>query len=308
MLNPPFKSRRGLVQNLKKQLLSGRSAVMIGGPMIGKTTLAHDLSEEILDTKNRAILISLKEMKTTSDFWALLMEAILKQGISPETKNPFRKSPDSFMKLMSQLHHIYEKTSDEVNSRKLILLIDDCDRFLPDETALISQTLNMAMELLLPAIDAICWIGGLEWSDWVDGHSKDFLMPLRFYPLSVVPIREAREIISEKLGPSAFSQVWRETGGHPFLMSQAFGETSLAGLKTLNEKLTQLVKAEEIQILDQLDSGGQWMILENLKERDGKNPQKKRLDRLCMMGVIVRTLNDGTAVVRKTAEVFQYRS
>ncbi len=296
------------MQNLKKHLFSGHSATMIAGPMMGKTTLALNLAEEIRDENNRAIIVSLKEMHAASDFWALLMGTILKQGISPEMKNPFRKSPDSFMKFISQLHHIYEKTSDEVNARKLILLIDDCDHFLPDQTALISQTVNMAMELLLPAIDAICWIGGLKWGDWVQEHSKDFLMPLRFYPLSTVPIREARTIISEKLGASAFEQVWRETGGHPFLMSQAFGETGLAGLKTLNKKLAQLVQAEDIEILDQLDSSGQWMILGNLKGRDGKNPPKKWLDRLCMMGLIVRTLDNGTAVIRKTAQVFQYRS
>ncbi len=305
MLNSPFRSRRGLIQNLKKQLLLGRSAVMIGGPMIGKTTLAHDLSEEILDTKNRAILISLKEMNTTSDFWALLMEAILKQGISPEAKNPFRKSPDSFMKLMSQLHHIYEKTSDEVNARKLILLIDDCDHFLPDQTALISQIVNMAMELLLPAIDAICWIGGLKWGDWVDEHSKDFLMPLRFYPLSVVPIRESRTIITEQLGSAAFEHVWQETGGHPFLMSQAFGETNEIDIEILRERLFHLLQAEEMEILERLDAEGQWLKLEDLKGKNGEPPAKKLLDRLCMMGVIVRTLDEGTAVLRKIVPVLR---
>ncbi len=307
MLNHPFTSRRGLIQNLKKHLLLGRSAAMIGGPMIGKTTLAHDLSEEILDTKNRAILISLKEMKTTSDFWALLMEAILKQGISPKAKNPFRKSPDSFMKLMSQLHHIYEKISDEVNARKLILLIDDCDRFLPDQTALVSQIVNMAMELLSPEIDAICWIGGLEWGDWVDQHSADFLMPLRFYPLSVVPIREARRIITEELGLAAVGGVWQETGGHPFLMSQAFGETSRVDIEILRKRLFHLLQVEEIEILERLDAEGQWLKLENLKGKNGEIPAKKLLDRLCMMGVVVRTLDEGIAVLRKIVPVLAYK-
>lgn len=301
MSHSHFVSRSGLIQNLKKHLLSGRSAAMIGGPMIGKTTLAHYLADAIQDTKNRAVIVSLNEMRTSSDFWGLLMEAILKQGISPETKNPFRKSPDSFTKFMSQLHPIYEKTSDAVNLRKLTLLIDDCDRFLPDQTGHIPQIINMAMELLLPRIDAICWIGGLQWGDWVDQHRADFLMPLRLYPLSVVPIREARHIITEQLGQAVCEQVWQETGGHPFLLSRAFGETNPEALEVLNQRLLQVIQAEEVAILDQLGSGGEWVALENLKGKDGENPSKKLLDRLCMMGVIVRTLDNGRAVVRKTA-------
>lgn len=305
---PPFTSRLGLIQNLKKHLLSGRSAVMLGGPMIGKTTLARHLAQEIKDTKNRAILVSLNDMHSLSDFWGVLMEGILKQGISPEQKNPFRKSPDSFMKFMSQLHRIYEKTPAEVNARKLTLLIDDCDRFLPDQTALISQTINMAMELLLPAIDAVCWIGGLKWGDWVTQHSEDFLMPVRFYPLSVVPIREARAIISEQVGADAVARVWQETGGHPFLMAQAFSDKNCLGLEALNQKLIETIRPEEIEILDQLDPGGAWTILDHLQGEDGEKPPKALLDRLCMMGVVVRTLDNGTAVVRKTASVLEYKS
>lgn len=301
MSSQPFISRLGLIENLQKHLCSGKSAVMIGGPMIGKTTLAHHLAERIQDEKYRALLLSLKEMNAASDFWSLLMTAILHQGKIPAQKNPYRKSPESFTVFMSQLHHIYEKTPDEVKARKLILLIDDCDRFLPDHGALIGQIVNMVMELILPPVDAVCWIGGPLWADWVDQHKSEFVLPVRVYPLSTVPVREARAIIQGELGASAVEQVWRETGGHPFLMEKAFGHGSQKNIDDLNRRLVQVLRPEEIAILGQLEAEGEWMILDSLKGEDGQRPPKKLLDRLCMLGVVVRTLNNGTAVIRKTS-------
>ncbi len=301
MPSQPFISRLGLIENLQKHLCSGKSAVMTGGPLIGKTTLARHLAERIKDEKNRAVLISLNEMNAASDFWGLLMMAILHQGKAPAQKNPYRKPPESFTVFMSQLHHIYEKTPDNVNARKLILLIDDCDRFLPDHTVLIAQIVNMAMELLLPPVDAVCWIGGPDWADWVGRHQSDFILPVRVYPLSAVPVREARAIMRRELGASAVERVWRETGGHPFLMEKAFGDGSETTIDDLNRRLAQVLRPEEIHILDQLDPGGEWMILDTLKGADGQRPPKILLDRLCMLGVIVRTLNNGAAVIRLTA-------
>ena len=243
------------------------------------------------------------------------MRAILGQGKIPAQKNPspsgnkledpYRKSPESFTVFMSQLHHICEKTPDEVKARKLILLIDDCDRFLPDHGALIGQIVNMVMELILPPVDAVCWIGGPLWADWVDQHKSEFVLPVRVYPLSTVPVREARAIIQGELGASAVEQVWRETGGHPFLMEKAFGHGNQKNIDDLNCRLVQVLRPEEIAILDQLEPEGEWMILDRLKGEDGQRPPKKLLDRLCMLGVVVRTLNNGTAVIRLTAPVLR---
>lgn len=275
MPSQPFISRLGLIENLQKHLCSGKSAVMTGGPLIGKTTLARHLAGCIHDEKNRAVLISLKDTNTATGF-------------------------------MSQLHPIYEKTPDNVNARKLILLIDDCDHLLPDHTALISEIVNRVMELRLPPIDAVCWIGGPVWADWVGRHQSDFILPVRVYPLSAIPIREARAIMQRELGASAVERVWRETGGHPFLMEKAFGDGSETTIDDLNRRLAQVLRPEEIHILDQLDPEGDWMILDTLKGADGQRPPKILLDRLCMLGVVVRTLNNGAAVIRLTAPVLQH--
>ncbi len=304
MSNVPFTSRLGLIENLRKHLLKGKWAVMSGGPMIGKSTLAAHLAEGLSDDQHQAILISLKDADSDAGFWSLTFEALIREGMDWDAKNPYRKNPGSLSEFMSQIHHIAEKTAPQQRSKKIVLLIDGCERFLQQSQNLVPQIVNMAMELTTPAIHSICWIGGLNWDAWAEAHRAAFILPLRFYPLSVVPIREARKIILEHLGPDAVERVWNETGGHPYLMEQAFAKKTELKTDNLVKRMYAELSPEEEGLLEQINPKGDWMILDRLKDGEGHRPAKRLLDRLCMAGMVVRTLDHGTAVVRRASPLF----
>ena len=302
MLKRPFISRSGLIENLRNHLLSGASAAMIGGPMIGKSTLAQNLADQIKERGFFPILIGLNGMNTPAEFWARLMEAILHQTIGIGQKNPYRKNPDSLPELMKQLHHIYEKLPQEIAARPLILLLDDCDRLLSLPEPPVPQIVNLAMESVSPSIHAICWIGGAAWEAWLKAHPDAMKNPIRLYPLSVVPIREARGLIQAWLGETgtddAVRHLWNETGGHPVLMEKLFDDAGDETLTLLSERLAREIGPAEEAVLSRLDPDGKWTELQALEGEGGQRPSKALLDRLCMLGLTIRTLKDGTAAIR----------
>lgn len=302
MLKRPFISRSGLIENLRNHLLSGKSAAMIGGPMIGKSTLAQNLADRIKEKGASPVLIGLKDLASAAEFWALLMEGILLQGIGPAQKNPYRKNPATLSELMQQLHHIYEKAPKEVAARPLILLLDDCDRLLSLPEGLVPQIANLALESVSPSIDSICWIGGAAWEGWVREHSDLFKSPIRLYPLSVVPIREARGIIQAWLGEGgteeAVLRLWNETGGHPVLMEKLFDDAGDETLALLSERLSREIGPAEEAVLSRVNPDGTWIEIQTLQGDGGPRPSKELLDRLCMLGLTIRTLSDGTAAIR----------
>lgn len=302
-----FLSRLGLVENLRNHLLDGRWAAMFGGPLIGKTTLSRRLAEELDESGVKAVSLQLPLLLADSAFWPLLLEALLHQGVGPAARNPFKKPPASLPDLMSQLHHLYERAPSEIAARPVILILDDSDHLLRHE-ALIPQIINLALESTLPSIQAICWVGGPAFADWIAAHPGTFKRALRLYPLSVIPIREARKIIREHLGPEKpveeIDRIWNETGGHPVLMERAFNRQETPSTKSLRDQLRQTLRPEDEAILDQLDPVGRWTILDALKDKKGEKIPKPALDRLCMLGLTVRTLIDGVAAVRITSPLF----
>lgn len=275
--------------------------------MIGKSTLAAQLAEGINDGQHQAVLLSLMDADTDAGFWSLTFEALIREGMGWDRKNPYRKNPASRPEFMSQIHHIAEKTSQQQKSKQVILLIDDCERLLPQGEKRIAQIANMAMELTSPSIHAICWIGGLRWEDWAQAHTEAFIVPLRFYPLSVVPIREARKIIQEQLGAEQVKTIWNATGGHPYLMELAFAEGNGMKIDALLKRIDAELRPEEDALLAQIHPKGDWMVLDTLKDAQGHRPAKRLLDRLCMAGLIVRTLDQGTAVVRRTSPLLNQK-
>ncbi|MCG3115790.1 MAG: ATP-binding protein [Candidatus Manganitrophus sp. SA1] len=307
MSSSSFPSRLGLVENLRNHLLAGQWAAMFGGPLIGKTTLARRLAGELDDAGAKAVSLQLPLLISDSAFWPLLLEALLHQGIGPAARNPFKKPPASLPDLMSQLHHLYERAPSEIAARPVILILDDSEHLLRHE-ALIPQIVNLALESTLPSIWAICWVGGPAFADWVAAHPGTFKRALRLYPLSVIPIREARKIIREHLGPEKpveeIDRIWNETGGHPLLMERAFNRQETPSTKSLRDQIRQTLRPEDEAILDQLDPVGRWTILDALKDKKGEKIPKPALDRLCMLGLTVRTLIDGVAAVRITSPLF----
>ena len=245
---------------------------MIGGPMIGKTTLASNCADLFQDDLTQAVLL-------------------------------FPKKVESPSSLLSEINERSEKIGSAAASQKWILFIDDCDCLLKISQALISDI--VALSQSLPSLHAICWIGSPALGDWVNEHSDIFQKPLRLYPLSVIPIREARAIILNQWGPSEVSQVWHETGGHPFLIENRFSENNSASMDLFRERLWKEVRSEEALVLSQLDPEGGWMALEDLRDSKGVCPEKSLLDRLCLIGLIVRTLDEGAAVVRLTSPLLK---
>ncbi len=302
-----FPSRSGLVENLRNHLLAGQWSAMFGGPMIGKSTLARRLAGELNGAGGKGIFLRLPPLLSESAFWPLLLEAVLQQGIGPAARNRFKKPPASLPDFMSQLHHLYEPAPPEIAARPVILILDDCDHLLCHET-LIPQIVDLALESTLPSIQAVCWVGGPVFADWVAAHPKVFKLPLRLYPLSVIPIREARQIIREQLGPAEpvaeIDRIWNETGGHPLLLEEVFHPEEAGTTQILRGQLQQMLRSEDQAILDQLDPRGGWTILDSLKNKKGEKIPKPALDRLCMIGLTVRTLIDGIAAIRLTAPLF----
>jgi hypothetical protein len=142
MLKSPFLSRVGLIENLRNHLLAGKSAAMVGGPMIGKSILAQNLADQIRERGAIPILVPLKKVVSPGALWSLLMETILYQGIGPGRKNPYRKNPETLPELMTQLHHLYEKVPSEMAARPLVFLLDDAETLLPFSDDLIPQIVN----------------------------------------------------------------------------------------------------------------------------------------------------------------------
>lgn len=307
MLKGPFISRAGLIENLRNHLLAGRSAAMVGGPMIGKTTLAQNLTDRILEKDACPIVVGLKAVSSPAALWSVVMEAILAQWIGPDQKNPYRKNPTSLPELMTQLHHVYEKLPPEIAGRPLILLLDDCDALLSLPDRPVSQIVNLALESVAPSIHSICWIGGPAWEGWLAANPGELKSPIRLYPLSVVPIREARAILQERLGgesKEAVGRAWHETGGHPVLMERLFDRLDEAVVEQLSERLALEIDLQDEAVLAQLDPAGKWTMLIDLTDSSGERPTKQRLDRLCMLGLTIRTLTEGTAAIRLTSPLF----
>lgn len=307
MSSSSFPSRLGLVENLRNHLLDGKSAAVFGGPLIGKSTLARRLAKELDETGRKTVFLQIPLLIGDAAFWPLLLDSLLQQGIGPTARNPFKKPPASLPDLMSQLHHLYERAPSEIAARPMILILDDCDHLLRHETV-IPQIVNLMLESTLPSLQSVCWVGGPDFSDWVAAHSTEFKSSLRLYPLSVIPIREARQIIRERLGPAKpveeIDRIWNETGGHPLLMEQALHPRENLSTKPLRNQLRQTLRPDDEAILDQLDPGGRWTILDALKDKKGEKIPKPALDRLCMLGLTVRTLIDGVAAIRITSPLF----
>jgi hypothetical protein len=303
-ISKAFVSRVGLLRSLSQHLLRGKWVAMIGGPMIGKTTLAGRLTDLINDAQNRVVIVSPLKVKQSSEWWSLVGKAFSSQGFLADTNN-FNLGPTcSLSELISQLQNFNEKESHEPASRKLILLIDDCDRILHWSAGLIAQIVGMVGAL--PFIHAVCWIGGPGWGDWVVEHPDVFKVPVRLYPLSVVPLREARAILLEYVGSEEAERVWYETGGHPFLIEKYLEDNNGMQTHNLSKRLWQELQPEEEKILSQLDPNGAWMILEDVKDTDGHRVQKALIDRLCMIGLTVRTLDQGRAVIRITSPLLTH--
>ena len=251
--------RKAIVRNLLGPLTAGTSAVVMGGPKMGKTTFLQQVSES-LSSKFQTLLIDLK-INQPSD---------LSQKI-PNTKDP------------------------------VILLLDACETLLPDPSPFLNQIIQSPRKLGAKICGTV-WAGGVDWGEWAMAHMAEFISPIRFYPLILLPPKEARPLLEnhlhEKIPSSKLQQLLDLAGGHPFLLS-GMVKPGKRDFDTFFLELWNAVeKPSERRILIQLIEAGSWVFLQDLKNETGDQVDKGILDRLAILGLIDRTLIDGAAAAK----------
>ena len=248
-----YLGRTATAKNLLGHLLKGTSAVVAGGPRMGKTTFLQQTAAEALQ-KAQPVYIDLSREKHPD----------LEQHI-PDSKKP------------------------------VILLLDNCDTLLPDPSPLLQHVSQFGKQLR-----GTVWTGSVRWGEWAMARQAKFQCPIRYYPLLVLPPKEARPYIKHHLPadvPAAqVEQLIDLSGGHPYLLSRivAQREGDLDGF--FADLWKTAVSPRERAVLMQLIEAGSWVLLQELKDETGKIVSKTVLDRLAIVGLINRTLVDGAAV------------
>ena len=254
-----YLGRKAVVRNLLGPLSSGTSAVVMGGPKMGKTTFLQQISES-LSPRTRPILMDLK-MDRPSD---------LSQKI-PDTKG------------------------------SVILLLDGCETLLPDPSSFLKQVTQNPSNLGAKICGTV-WAGNVAWGEWATAHKAEFISPIRFYPLILLPPKEARPFLEnnlpEKIASSKLQQLLDLAGGPPFLLSGMIKKTKEDYDTFFMEIWKAVEKPSERRILIQLIEAGSWVFLQDLKNETGDQVDKGVLDRLAILGLIDRTLIDGAAAVK----------
>ena len=251
--------RKAVVRNLLDPLTAGTSAVVMGGPKMGKTTFLHQTAES-LSHRVQPILIDLK-IDQPSD---------LSHKI-PDTKDP------------------------------VILLLDGCETLLPDPSPFLNQIIQSPRKLGAKICGTV-WAGGVDWGEWAMAYMGEFISPIRFYPLILLPPKEARPFLEnhlpKKIPSSKLQQLLDLAGGHPFLLSGMVKKAKEDYDSFFMELWNAVEKPSERRILIQLIEAGSWVFLQDLKNETGDQVDKGVLDRLAILGLIDRTLIDGAAATK----------
>ncbi len=255
-LTGPALGRRTTVRNLVHHLTMGRSAVVVGGPKMGKTTLLQQTAADVAVHALHPIVIDL--MTDT--------------GLDLERRIP--EGP----------HHV-------------ILFLDGCERLLPDPSPVVRQ-IRQASEQLGPHLRAIVWAGGVAWGEWAMAHLPAFGCPIRYYPLIVLPPKEARPYLKQHwpaLPPAELERARERSGGHPYLLSRMVERPRGDNDAFFAELWSVADNPTEHHVLMQLIEKGSWVLLQELHSETGEKVSKTVLDRLAIAGLITRTLVDGAA-------------
>ena len=261
MLTPESKylGRQGMVRNLRDHLIKGTSAVVTGGPGMGKTTLLKQTAQALA---HGTTLVSIDLLRD-------------KPG------DPARRIPDGL--------------------DSVILLLDGCEILLPDPVPFLNQIIQ-APPQSDKKIRSIVWAGRVPWGEWAMAHRSEFSCPIRFYPLLVLPPREARAFLKDHLpkevSSSELERYLEMSGGHPYLLSRMVEQGDVECDSFLGELWKAADSPIEYAAMTQLIEAGSWVLLDDLKNEAGGKLPKKVLDRLATLGLIIRTLVDGSAMAK----------
>jgi hypothetical protein len=253
--------RQAMVKNLLDHLVTGSSAVVAGGPRMGKTTF-------------------LQQIAATADgaFHPVLIDLAAEPQPDPAQRIPQEGGPAIFL--------------------PAIFLLDGCERLLPDPVPFMDQMHQTALRTGAQLAGTV-WSGDARWGEWAMAHRPAFNGPVRYYPLIVLPPKEARLFLKRRwsadVPSSELEWVLELSGGHPYLLARMVEGPK----RDFDPFFAELWKAAdspvERHIIMQLVEAKSWVLLQDLRDETGGAAPKPVLDRLAVTGLINRTLVDGAA-------------
>ncbi|HTP42848.1 MAG TPA: hypothetical protein VML36_10545 [Nitrospiria bacterium] len=257
--------REAMVKNLLSHLGPGGSAVAAGGPRMGKTTFLHQIAAAGADAFR-------------------VIQVDFATGPRPD---PAHIKLNELSGGASAMHC------------PVLLLIDGCERLLPDPAPFING-ISQAVRHSEMSLAGGVWAGDARWGEWAMANQPAFTDPVRYYPLIVLPPKEARLFLkchwSDDVPLSELEWVAELSGGHPYLLARMV-EGPKRDFDTFFAELWSAADSPaERDVIAQLVQAKTWVELQDLKDDAGGRVPKSVLDRLAVVGLINRTLIDGAAV------------
>ncbi len=180
----------------------------------------------------------------------------------------------------------------------VILLFDNCERLLPDPAPFLQQISQTALRMGAQLAGSV-WAGDARWGEWAMANRAAFTCPIRYYPLIVLPPKEARPFLKRHwpadVPASELEWVVELSGGHPHLLSQMVKGPERNFDAFFADLWNAAGRPAERGIITQLIQAKSWVLLEDIKDAAGGSVPKPVLDRLAIVGLINRTLVDGAA-------------
>lgn len=179
-----------------------------------------------------------------------------------------------------------------------LLLIDGCERLLPDPAPFIHE-IDQAARQFGEHLAGGVWAGNARWGEWAMANRPAFTGPVRYYPLIVLPPKEARLFLKRRwpadVPSSELEWVMELSGGHPYLLARMVGGPKRDFDQFFAELWKEADSTAERHIIAQLVEAKSWVLLQDLHDKAGGAASKPVLDRLAVTGLINRTLIDGAA-------------
>jgi hypothetical protein len=253
--------RQSMVNNLLGHLGTGSSAVVAGGPRMGKTTFLKQIAAAAADA-----------------FQPVSIDLAIEPRLDP-----------------AQCFSAVERPAILLPT---ILLMDGCERLLPDPAPFLLQ-LSQAALRSGSQLGGSVWAGDTRWGEWAMAHRSVFTSPIRYYPLIVLPPKEARLFLkrhwSADVPSSELEWVMELSGGHPYLLSRMVEQRERDFHEFFAELWNTADGPADRGIIAQLIQAKAWVLLQDLHDETGGAAPKPVLDRLAVTGLINRTLVDGAA-------------
>jgi len=255
--------RDATVKNLLGHLGTGSSAVVTGGPRMGKTTFLQQIAAA-----------------AAGAFHPVTIDLATVPRPDPAHGMPNGPNGGAPARL------------------PVILLIDGCERLLPDPAPFITEISEAARQSGAPLAGAV-WSGDARWGEWAMANRTAFTGPIRYYPLIVLPPKEARLFLkrhwSEDVPASELEWVMELSGGHPYLLARMVEGPKRDFDLFFAELWSAADSPAERDVITRLVQAKAWVGLQDLKDDTGGCVPKSVLDRLAVVGLINRTLVDGAA-------------